>query len=140
MCHKTPSHVWQACLLAGRHALDTLGHSHSEKAYEEVMSNYFYSNRIPCRRQPAFYRTIDTQVVPVGVADIEVDHAVILELKAGHVKISEDHKNQLLRYMKAAVDSNSRVRKGGILLFDKTGQLQVWSCDISHIEALSDLQ
>ena len=126
-CNMTPDNVWTECIAAAQTAMHELGRAHSERAYEECMANYFYHRRIPYMRQRQFFQEVQGEIIPVGVADLEVAHSVILELKAGNVNINDDHKAQLLRYMHAARNRNKeRSIMGGVLLFGKDGALRVW--------------
>ena len=126
-CQHDTDSLWRACVEAGRHALDTLGHAQSERAYEECMTNYLYNQRIPLRRQRAFYQEVDGDTIPVGIADLEIDHAIIIELKAGHARITAEHRDQLARYLRAA-RQGARAKEfvGGVFLFGKDGTLQIW--------------
>ena len=110
---------------AAKMALKTLGPSHTERAYEDCMVNYFYKKRVPYLRQKPFYEHFEDQVIPVGVCDIEVDHSIVLELKANVKEISEDHKNQLRRYLRAA-NHGKKPYVGAVILFSKEGQLHIW--------------
>ena len=132
-CEYTADALWQACIEAGRHALDTLGHAQSERAYEDCMANYLYNKRIPLRRQRAFYQVVDGDTIPVGIADLEVDHSIIIELKAGHARITADHRDQLARYLRAAREgTRTRGFIGGVFLFSKDGTLQIWRSTMSQ--------
>ena len=102
----------QECLQAARHAAAALGRAHSERAYEDCMVNYFYRKRMPYLRQRNFYQNVHGEIIHVGVADLEVDHRIVLELKANVKDISEDHKAQLMRYLRAA---NQDARRGYVL-------------------------
>ena len=125
--NNAPTQAWDLCLVAAQSALRDLGRAHSERAYEECMTNFFYQHRIPYMRQRAFYREVRGDIIPVGVADLEVAHCVILELKVGNNAITEDHRQQLLRYMQAARERNGdRAITGGVLLFGRDGSLRVW--------------
>ena len=57
-------------------------------------------------------RNVHGEIIHVGVADLELDHRIVLELKANVKDISEDHKAQLMRYLRAA---NQDARRGYVL-------------------------
>ena len=98
----------QECLQAAKHAAGALGRAHSERAYEDCMVNYFYRKRMPYLRQRNFYQNVQGEIIHVGVADLEVDHRIVLELKANVKDISDDHKAQLMRYLRAANQDSRR--------------------------------
>lgn len=126
------------CIKSAKLALEALGHGHTERAYEDVMVNYFYKQRIPYMRQTQYYQKVDGQIIPVGVADIEVDHSVILELKANVKEITDDHRTQLLRYLRAANARQPHEYRGAVILFAKDGKLRVWLAQNAPRPALTD--
>lgn len=130
-CHNNSESLLALCIEAAEQALLALGPAHSEKSYEEVLCNKLYDARIPVRRQVTMCQTIDKHVVFTGIADLEVDHRVILELKANHSCITAEHRAQLLRYMRAVahVQRTDDPMLGAILLFTKDGTLETWRAD-----------
>lgn len=117
---------------AGIAAMKTLGPSHTERAYEDCIVNYFYKRRIPYVRQKQFYQTYENEIIQIGIADLEVDHKVILELKANLKEINDDHKAQLRRYLRAANKADGLQRTGLVMLFSKSGSLYIWSPDLKN--------
>tara|TARA_X000000368_G_C22813294_1_gene615633 strand:+ start:203 stop:679 length:477 start_codon:yes stop_codon:yes gene_type:complete len=127
-CKNDARSLLALCIEASGQALEALGPAHSEKSYEEVLCNKLYDARIPVRRQVTMSQVVDQHVVFTGVADLEVDHRVILELKANHASISAEHRAQLRRYLRAASASlkTDDVMLGAIILFTKDGTLETW--------------
>ena len=127
-CHNDAESLLALCFEASQQALCALGPAHSEKSYEEVLCHKLYDARIPVRRQVTMSQVVDKHVVCTGVADLEVDHRVILELKANHASISVEHRAQLRRYLRAARASlkTDDVMLGAIILFTKDGVLETW--------------
>lgn len=125
-CQYSHHQIIDECVRAAKFAFQAMGHAHTERAYEECMVNYFYKQRIPYLRQKPFYQKVDGQIIHVGVADIEVNHSVILELKANVKEITDDHRAQLMRYMRAA-NTHTQTHMGAVILFAKDGKLRVWT-------------
>ena len=119
------------CIDAARQALEALGPAHSEKSYEEVICNWLYDARVPVRRQAGVCQVVAGHVVQTGIVDLEVDHCVILELKANHASITGEHQAQLRRYLRSlsADAGTDRRMLGAVLLFAKDGTLRVWRED-----------
>ena len=133
-CQKSSEEMMKRCVEAARIAMQALGPAHTERAYEDCMVNYFYKQRIPCLRQRQFFHHVDGQVIPVGVADLEVNHSIVLELKANVKDITEDHKAQLCRYLRAAnVDRKNEI-SGAVILFAKNGSVKIWQTEIGFPE------
>ena len=64
---------------------------------------------------------------------------MLVELKAGQADITEDHKNQLRRYMKSAKKTYSnRPLVGLIVLFSKTGALKVFRMIVRGTRQIQD--
>jgi len=98
---------------------------------QEVICNKLYDARVPVRRQANVCQLVDGHVVQTGIVDLEVDHSVVLELKANHASISGEHQAQLRRYLRSlAADAHSDRRMlGAVLLFAKDGTLRVWRAE-----------
>ena len=130
-CQRSSEEMMKRCVDAARVAMTALGPAHTERAYEDCMVNYFYKQRIPCLRQRQFFHVVDGQVIPVGVADLEVNHSIVLELKANLKEITDDHKAQLCRYLRAAnVNPNAQI-SGAVILFAKNGSVKIWQTEIN---------
>ena len=94
-------------------------------------------------RQRQFFQEVQGEIIPVGVADLEVAHSVILELKAGNVNINDDHKAQLLRYMHARARNRNKERSilGGCCCLGKTARCACGStmpCSTAHAARRGD--
>ena len=102
---------------------------------QEVICNKLYDARIPVRRQANVCQVVDGHVVQTGIVDLEVDHSVVLELKANHTSISGEHQAQLRRYLRSlAVDAHSDRRMlGAVLLSAKDGTLRVWRAEAEAV-------
>tara|TARA_B110000003_G_C16537513_1_gene491332 strand:- start:30 stop:452 length:423 start_codon:yes stop_codon:yes gene_type:complete len=125
-CSLDTEEIWKVCIDAARYSLQHLGNAQSERAYEECMTNYLYQQKIPLRRQKPFYQEVGGETIPIGIADIEIDHCVIIELKAGVSRITREHQEQLTRYLRAADASKNSPYQGGVFLFSKDGALRIW--------------
>lgn len=127
-CRLDADTIFATCQRFAADALATLGAAHSEKTYEDVLCNKLYAARIPVRRQATVCQTVDDHVVFTGIVDLEVDHCLILELKAGHSSITTEHKAQLQRYMRSmhASPRTDSGMIGAIFLFAKDGELRTW--------------
>lgn len=79
---------------------NTLGCGFLEKVYENALAHKLRKNSLSVEQQKPIQVVYDGLVVGDYVADILVESAVILELKATKV-IDEIHKAQLLNYLKA---------------------------------------
>lgn len=112
-------------------ALGTPALQHRPPFAQEVICNRLYDARVPVRRQANVCQVVDGHVVQTGIVDLEVDHSVVLELKANHASISGEHKAQLRRYLRSlAADAHSDRRMlGAVLLFAKDGTLRVWRAE-----------
>ena len=77
-----------------------IGYGFLERVYENSLMTLFRDNGIFAERQPPI--KVNFRGRPVGeyIADIVVERAVILELKAAE-RIAEVHKAQALNYLKA---------------------------------------
>ena len=126
-CYASSEDVFQESVEAARHALKHLGPGQTERAYEDVMCNFLYDRHRPTRRQVPYFQVVDDHVVPIGIVDLEVDHCVILELKANVAAITQEHMGQLARYMRAAASRNTTdlAITGAVLLFARDGSLKV---------------
>jgi GxxExxY protein len=127
-CRLDAESIFATCQRFAVDALETLGPAHSEKTYEDVLCNKLYAARIPVRRQASVCQTVDNHVVCTGIVDLEVDHCLILELKAGHSSITPEHRAQLQRYMRSmhASPRTDANLIGAIFLFSKHGVLHTW--------------
>ena len=79
---------------------NTLGAGFLEKVYENALTIEFRRRGIPFRQQVPLHVKYDGSVVGEYTADLIVDNAVILELKAAHA-IDSVHEAQLLNYLRA---------------------------------------
>lgn len=77
-----------------------IGYGFCEKVYENSMMIELKKMGIRCERQKAIDVYYDNVLVGVYYADIVVEDAVILELKAA-VGLAAEHEAQLLNYIKA---------------------------------------
>ena len=77
-----------------------LGYGFLECIYEEAFTLLLKERQIPFTRQPAFDVRFRGAVLGEFRADLIVDSAVIVELKAAQ-KIDVAHEKQLLNYLKA---------------------------------------
>ena len=104
---------------------------HTRAFSQEVICNKLYDARVPVRRQANVCQVVGGHVVQTGIVDLEVDHSVVLELKANHASISSEHQAQLRRYLRSlAADAHSDRRMlGAVLLFAKDGTLRVWRAE-----------
>ena len=126
-CQQSLQNLYQLCSQAAAFASHQLGPGHRENAYEQVMLNYLYEHRIPTLRQTKYFSTVANQVIETGIVDIEVDKRILLELKAGHNSITDDHKIQLQRYMKSARKKYpNHTLLGAVILFTKQGGVLQW--------------
>ena len=105
-----------------------LGPGHSEAVYEAAMMNGLYDARIPCRRQVPYLQTINGHTLSIGTIDLEVDHDIILELKAGHTTMKDEFKTQLHRYLrcKKAQTTHDGPIIGCVVLFRRDGRVHTW--------------
>lgn len=77
-----------------------LGYGFLEKIYENAMMIEFAKAGIPTEAQSPINVEYDRQIIGEYFADILVDDAVIIEIKASR-NISPDNEAQLLNYLKA---------------------------------------
>jgi GxxExxY protein len=77
-----------------------LGYGFLEKVYENSLMILLRENRIKSEAQVPVKVIFHSRIVGDYIADILVEDAIILELKAQE-KISEVHKAQTLNYLKA---------------------------------------
>lgn len=77
-----------------------LGYGFLEKVYENAMSIALQSMGLTVRQQVRIPVYFQGQVVGEYFADLVVEEAVILELKAA-ARLTEEHEAQLLNYLRA---------------------------------------
>ena len=122
--------LFRECLEIARTVVDILGPSHSEATYEQAMLNALYDRRIACRRQVQYSQRVNKHSVNTGILDLEVDHCLLLELKAGHEQIREEHKAQLMRYLRCKRenigDGHDTDLIAAVILFSKSGEVLFW--------------
>ena len=126
-CTKSAHQLFETCMDIAGLAAEKLGRGHSEKTYENFMIDKLYETRIPALRQQTYFSHVDGKTYPVGIVDIEVDKAVILELKANHNAITEDFKTQTHRYLRSAREKyphNELI--AAVVLFTKSGDVKFW--------------
>jgi len=120
--------TYQKCIEIAGDVADKLGPGHSEAVYEAALMNGLYDARIPCRRQVPYLQRVNGYVLNIGTVDLEVDHDIILELKAGHTTIKDEFKTQLQRYVrcKRADATHDGPIIAAVFLFHRDGSLQLW--------------
>ena len=120
--------LFRECLEIARTVVDILGPSHSEATYEQAMLNALYDRRIACRRQVQYSQRVNKHSVNTGILDLEVDHCLLLELKAGHEQIREEHKAQLMRYLRCKRENIGADTDliAAVILFSKSGEVLFW--------------
>ena len=123
--------TWKRCLEIAGKVGEALGPNHSEATYENAMVNALYDSRIPYKRQVQYTQTVNGHIIQTGILDIEVDHYVLLELKANHEKIKDEHKAQLMRYLRCKRENMSKDKQdqtiiAGVINFSKSGETQWW--------------
>jgi len=123
--------LFQTCCLIAKEVADLLSNGNSEATYEQAMVNALYDRRIPYKRQVQYSQCVQGHMLNTGILDLEVDHNLLLELKAGHDKIKDEHKTQLMRYLHCKRENLPSDRKdeeliAAIILFSKSGEVQVW--------------
>jgi GxxExxY protein len=79
---------------------NTLGYGFLEKVYENALAIELKKNGLTCERRHPIEVFYNERSVGMYVADIVVDNAIILEIKAGE-NLKEEHEYQLLNYLKA---------------------------------------
>lgn len=134
-CYVTPEVLYNELLEGARHAMEQLGPAQTERAYEDVLCNYLYDRRRPLRRQASYFNVIDGHVVPIGIVDVEIDHTLIVEIKANLNTITAEHRAQLQRYMRCAKKRSGTDAPwvGVVLLFAKDGNIQYVKMDDNFI-------
>ena len=123
--------LFQTCCLIAKEVADLLANGNSEATYEQAMVNALYDRRIPYKRQVQYSQCVQGHMLNTGILDLEVDHNLLLELKAGHDKIKDEHKTQLMRYLHCKRENWPSNRKdeeliAAIILFSKSGEVHVW--------------
>ena len=101
-CQMSVDKIWKLCVDAAVLANKALGQGQSEKAYESVIADTLYQQRMPVMRQVKYFSTVHNSIHETGIVDLEVDQQVIVELKAGYNTITDDHKIQAKRYLRSA--------------------------------------
>lgn len=81
---------------------NTLGYGFSEKVYENTMAIELRKAELRVEQQKSIVVYYDSDVVGEYAADILINEAVILELKAVRTLL-EEHQAQLLNYLKATI-------------------------------------
>lgn len=79
---------------------NTLGYGFLEKIYENAMMIELGRQGLSCQQQIRIEVLYTGEIIGDYYADILVENAVILELKAAK-SIAEEHENQLINYLKA---------------------------------------
>lgn len=92
---------------------NTLGYGFLEKVYENAMMKELISLGFHCEKQKPIEVYYENTLVGEYYADIIVDNAVIIELKAAGT-ILEEHEVQLVNYLKA-----TKIEVGLLLNFGK---------------------
>jgi len=79
---------------------NTLGYGFLEKVYENALIIEFQKIDLHSRQQESIKVLYDDHIVGDYVADIIVNDVVIIEVKAAE-GLREEHRNQLLNYLKS---------------------------------------
>ena len=127
-CEQTIESTYKICMEIAHDVAQKLGPGHSEAVYEAAMMNSLYDARIPCRRQVPYQQSINGHTLSIGTIDLEVDHDIILELKAGHTTMKDEFKTQLHRYLrcKKAQTTHDGPIIGCVVLFRRDGRVHTW--------------
>ena len=127
-CEQTIESTYKICMDIAHDVAQKLGPGHSEAVYEAAMMNSLYDARIPCRRQVPYQQSINGHTLSIGTIDLEVDHDIILELKAGHTTMKDEFKTQLHRYLrcKKAQTTHDGPIIGCVVLFRRDGRVHTW--------------
>lgn len=120
--------TYEKCVEIATDVNTKLGPGHSEAVYEAAIMNGLYDARIPCRRQVPYLQKINGYTLNIGTVDLEVNHDIIIELKAGHDKIKDDFKTQLHRYLrcKKSETTHDGTTIACVFLFRRDGKLHTW--------------
>ena len=89
---------------------NTLGCGFLEKVYENALTHELRKNSLSVEQQKPIQVIYDKVIVGDYIADILVESAVILELKATRV-IDKIHEAQLLNYLKATCLNLGLIRR-----------------------------
>ncbi len=81
---------------------NTLGYGFAERVYENALSIELKKSGLKIEKQKEITVYYEGEVVGEYVADVVVNGAVMLELKAVRA-LAEDHEAQLLNYLKATL-------------------------------------
>ncbi len=100
------------------HVYNKLGYGFLEKVYENALAHELRKRGFTIAQQAPIKVTYDGIIVGNYFADILVNNAVILELKAAET-IAEEHEAQLLNYLKA-----SQIDVGLVLNFGPKPQIK----------------
>ena len=97
---------------------NTLGYGFLEKVYENSLFNELSINGLKCEKQKKIKVQYKGEEVGEYFADILVDDAVILELKAAET-LCKEHEFQLINYLKA-----TNIELGLLLNFGKKPEIK----------------
>jgi GxxExxY protein len=111
----------EACLhIMGEHST-----GHTECFYEKMISQFLYARNIPFITQvDCFIQTESTQVL-VGRIDMEIDHAILVELKVGP-RIRRADVRQIMKYVRARKASGMDVQLAVVICFRIDGKVQFY--------------
>ncbi len=95
-----------------------LGYGFSEKVYENALAILLKENELKVDQQVRLQVHYHNQVVGEYIADMIINHVVLLELKAAE-RIVDDFAAQLLNYLKA-----TNIEVGLLLNFGSTAEFR----------------
>lgn len=95
---------------------NSLGHGFLEKVYENAMVIELKKLGLTCEQQKPIEVIYENQVIGMYYADLVVNDAIIIELKAAET-LSQSHEAQLVNYLRAG-----KIEVGLLLNFGKEPQ------------------
>lgn len=88
----------------------------TEAFYQRMLAAELYHRGIPCLTEVEVFTMSGSVPVLVGRLDMEVDHSIILELKAAPA-ITPRHVQQLMKYVRARTSTGMSVVEAAVVCF-----------------------